>query len=113
MFPPSKEQFSSFLTNNCSGTVYYEARLEGKLLACSVADIMENGISAVYTYFDPCENKRSLGSMMILFLIEEAKRLKLPSVYLGYWIKNSQKMQYKSSYRPLEIQNGDQWLLVP
>jgi arginine-tRNA-protein transferase len=113
MFPPSFEQFKSFLAMSCSTTVYYEARIDGELIACSVADIMENGISAVYTYFEPNESQRSLGTLVILYLIEEAKRLNLPSVYLGYWIKNSKKMLYKSAYRPLEIQNGDQWLLVP
>lgn len=112
MYPPSREQFTNFLTTNWHSTCYYEFRKEGILLATSVSDIMNNGISAVYTYYDPEEEKRSLGSFVILFLVEEAKKRQLASVYLGYWIKNSNKMNYKSAYRPLEIQSGDRWILV-
>ncbi|MEO0444135.1 MAG: arginyltransferase [Pseudomonadota bacterium] len=114
MYPPSREQFCSFLAEHWPSTQYYEFRdADGTLVATSVADIMDNGISAVYSYYSPEQAKRSLGKYLILFLIEESKNLGLPAVYLGYWIKACQKMQYKSSYRPLEIQNGDQWLLVP
>lgn len=112
MYPPSKDQFHSFLGAQWHSTTYYEFRVDGRLIATSVADIMDNGISAVYTYYDPSEDKRSLGTYVILFLINEAKRLHVPSVYLGYWIKNSSKMNYKSAYRPLEIQSGDRWVLV-
>ncbi len=112
MYPPSKEQFTNFLGTHWHSTRYYEFRIEGRLIAVSVADIMDNGISAVYTYYDPAQNKRSLGSFAILFLVEEAKKHQLDSVYLGYWIKNSSKMNYKSAYRPLEIQSGDRWVLV-
>ncbi|MFT7389231.1 MAG: arginyl-tRNA--protein-N-Asp/Glu arginylyltransferase [Candidatus Endobugula sp.] len=112
MFPPSESQFQSFLGSSWHCAYYYEFRCDGQLIATAVVDIMDNGLSAVYTYFDPVEDKRSLGSHVILYLIEEAKKLKLPSVYLGYWIKNSSKMNYKSAYRPLEIQSGNQWILV-
>jgi leucyl-tRNA---protein transferase len=112
MYPPSRTQFQNFLTGAWHSTRYYEFRLNGKLIATSVADIMDNGISAVYTFYDPAEEKRSLGSFVILYLVREAKKYHLSSVYLGYWIKNSDKMNYKSAYRPLEIQSGDRWILV-
>jgi len=112
MFPPSREQFQSFLADQWQSTRYYEFRFEGKLIATSVADIMDNGISAVYTYYDPKEHRRSLGTQVILFLIDQAKELGLPAVYLGYWIKSSPKMNYKSAFRPLEIQDGYNWLTV-
>lgn len=112
MFPPSKKQFTSFLSDEWPSIRYYEFRLMGRLIATSVADIMDNGISAVYSYYDPSELKRSLGTHIILFLVEQAKMLGLPSVYLGYWIKSSPKMNYKSTFRPLEIQNGSRWMLV-
>lgn len=112
MYPPNKEQFQSFLAGEWHSTCYYELRIGDKLIATSVADIMDNGISAVYTYYDPDQDKRSLGSFVILYLVEQAKKLNLPSVYLGYWIKNSNKMNYKSAYRPLEIQSGNRWVLV-
>ncbi|MFT6255305.1 MAG: arginine-tRNA-protein transferase [Granulosicoccus sp.] len=112
MYPPSESQFKSFLGSSWHCANYYELRCDGQLIATTVVDTMDNGLSAVYTYYDPAEDKRSLGSFVILYLVEEAKRLKLPSVYLGYWIKNSSKMNYKSAYRPLEIQSGSQWVLV-
>lgn len=112
MYPPSKEQFTNFLGTHWHSTRYYEFRIDDRLIAVSVADIMDNGISAVYTYYDPAQEKRSLGSLAILFLVREAKKLHLNSVYLGYWIKDSNKMNYKSAYRPLEIQSGDHWVLV-
>lgn len=112
MFPPSRKQFRSFLTKEWQSTQYFEFREDQKLIATSVADVMDNGISAVYTYFDPTAVKRSLGTYVILYLIEEARQKGLPALYLGYWIKSSPKMAYKSSFRPLEIQNGEQWLLV-
>jgi len=112
MYPPSREQFTSFLTSEWQCTRYYEFRQQGRLIATSVADHMDNGISAVYTYYDPAESRRSLGAYAILFLVEQAKRYHLHGVYLGYWIKECQKMNYKSAYRPLEIQRGNRWLLV-
>ncbi|MFT7491149.1 MAG: arginyl-tRNA--protein-N-Asp/Glu arginylyltransferase [Pseudohongiellaceae bacterium] len=112
MYPASQQQFRSFLTSEWKSTRYYEIRKDGRLIAASVADIMDNGIAAVYSYYCPTLAKRSLGSFIILFLIEQAKTLDLPAVYLGYWIKSCQKMSYKSSYRPLEIQNGSHWLRV-
>lgn len=112
MYPASQEQFRSFLTNEWESTHYYEVRDQGKLIAVSVADVMDNGIAAVYSFYCPSEAKRSLGSFLILFLIEQAKTYDLPAVYLGYWIKSCQKMNYKSLYRPLEIQNGAKWLRV-
>jgi len=112
MYPPNREQFQSFLTLPWHSTCYYEFRVDDRLIATSITDVMDNGISAVYTYYSPEQDKRSLGGFAILYLIEEAKRLNLPSVYLGYWIKKSKKMNYKSTYRPLEIQSGSDWILV-
>ena len=63
---------------------------------------MLDGLSAIYTFYDPTEEKRSLGTLAVLFQIEEARRLDLDYVYLGYWIKGSRSMQYKMRYRPIE-----------
>ena len=112
MYPPSREHFRSFVASDWPSSHYYEFRLEGRLVATSVADLMDNGISAIYSYYDTREHKRSLGSFIILYLIEQSRKYALPSLYLGYWIKDSSKMAYKSQYRPLEIQHGDQWLRV-
>jgi len=84
---------------------------DGKLVAGCLVDLMADGISAVYSYFDPKLRQRSLGTYMILWLIERAQELGLPYVYLGYWIGGSQKMAYKDKFRPLEYYGGDGWRL--
>lgn len=111
MYPPSPEQFNSFLVSKDNWCFFHEFRYEGKLLAVAVTDHMDNGLSAVYTFFDPAEDRRSLGRYAILWQIREADRLGLPAVYLGYWIRNSPKMNYKTEYRPLELLISQQWVL--
>jgi leucyl-tRNA---protein transferase len=69
--------------------------------ACLV-DLLDDGLSAVYSFSDPDDGKRSLGNLLVLALIEEARRQRLPYVYLGYLIKESPKMAYKARFRPLE-----------
>ncbi|OUS26025.1 arginyltransferase [Gammaproteobacteria bacterium 45_16_T64] len=111
MYPPSQEQYASFLLSDWGNTTFYEFRdCNSRLLAVSVCDILENGISAVYTFYDVNEPKRSLGVMAVLWQIEEAKRIELPAVYLGYWIKECQKMSYKTDYKPLEMLIDDRWV---
>lgn len=110
MYPPSTEQFHSFLTSDWSKTCFYEFRVEGKLVAVAVTDIMENGLSAVYTFYDPDEEKRSLGTFAILWQMEACKQQDLSYLYLGYWIKNSPKMNYKVGFRPIELLINSEWL---
>lgn len=110
MYPPSVEQFNSFLTSEWSETRFYEFRAGDKLVAVAVCDLLEEGLSAVYTFFDPDEAQRSLGAYAILWEIEETRRLGLGSLYLGYWIKNCQKMNYKIAYRPIELLINNEWL---
>ena len=111
MYPPSPEQYASFLLSDWGDTVFFEFRdVDNQLLAVSVCDILENGISAVYTFYDVTQPKRSLGVMAVLWQIEEAKNRSLSSVYLGYWIKECQKMNYKTDYRPLEMLIDDHWV---
>jgi arginyl-tRNA--protein-N-Asp/Glu arginylyltransferase len=83
------------------------------LLAACLADWSSDGVSAVYSFFAPEESRRSLGSEMILRLIDVARNDKLPYAYLGYWIKNSRKMAYKSRFRPLEAFGPKGWHLLP
>jgi len=79
------------------------------LVGGCLVDIMADGFSAVYSYFDPQYHKNSLGTYMILWLIERAKQLNLPYVYLGYWIGGNQKMAYKDKFLPLEYFAADGW----
>ncbi|CBL45155.1 Arginyl-tRNA--protein transferase [gamma proteobacterium HdN1] len=109
MYPPSPEQFSSFLLSQWGNTFFLEFRKDGKLLAVAVCDEMLNGLSAVYTFYAPEEQDRSLGVYSVLWQIEEARKKALPALYLGYWIKECQKMSYKAEYQPLEIYINNRW----
>ena len=90
-------------------TVLLEHRRDGSLVAACLADLLDDGLSAVYSFFDPAEAARSPGTAMILALIAEARRRALPYVYLGYWISASRKMAYKTRFRPLEALTSQGW----
>jgi len=77
-------------------------RGEGPLLGVALTDILANGLSMVYSFFDPEESARGLGTFMILDHMRIAKRMGLPFVYMGYWVEGSRKMDYKTRFRPQE-----------
>lgn len=106
---PSREQFSEFLIGTWSDTWFLELRLERQLLAIAVIDQLDDGLSAVYTFYDPAQTGRSLGHYSILRQIQAARNIGLPYLYLGYWIEASRKMAYKGDYRPLEALRGNHW----
>ena len=80
-----------------------------RLLAACLSDILGDGLSMVYSFYDPAEQQRSLGSYMILDHIRLAREMGLPYVYLGYWVAGSPKMDYKIGYRPFELCDGARW----
>ncbi|MDE2165487.1 MAG: arginyltransferase [Alphaproteobacteria bacterium] len=82
---------------------------DGMLYGACLTDLLDDGVSAVYSFYDPGEGKRGLGTMLILSLVDEARRRRLPHVYLGYWIAESPKMAYKARFRPLETLQSDGW----
>ncbi len=84
----------------------------GELVAACLTDRLPDGLSAVYSFFDPAQNRRSLGSFMVLWLIEEALRQGLPHVYLGFWVEDSQKMAYKARFRPLQAFGPEGWTVL-
>lgn len=110
---PTPEQFNQFLIGNWSTTWFLELRQEQRLLAVAVTDQLADGLSAVYTFFDPAQSTRSLGRYSILQQIQTTQDLGLPYLYLGYWIAASPKMAYKGEYRPLETLFGEQWKRLP
>ncbi|MDX9874876.1 MAG: arginyltransferase [Spongiibacteraceae bacterium] len=112
MYPPSRAQFDAFLTAEWDITRYYCFELGDELLAVAVVDLMQGGLSAIYTFYEPALGRRSLGVYAVLWQIEEARRLGLPYVYLGYWIKQCPKMSYKVNYRPLELLINGRWVCV-
>ena len=91
MHPPNREQFSTFLVRDLPFSRFYEFRLDGNLLAVAVTDVLPNGLSAVYTFYDPDEEHRSLGRFAILWQIAETARQGLHAVYLGYPTNNYPK----------------------
>ncbi|PXF32298.1 arginyl-tRNA-protein transferase [Pokkaliibacter plantistimulans] len=109
MYPPSVEQYRSFLVDGRPETQFVEFRQGEQLIMVSVVDKLDHGLSAIYTFYDP-ESKASLGVYSILWQIERAKALNMPYVYLGYWIKSCRKMSYKLEYRPLQLLLDGQWL---
>ncbi len=84
---------------------------EGELIGVALIDILGDGISMIYSFFDPSLSHRSLGTFMILDTIARARRMGLPYVYLGYWVKGSKKMDYKSRFMPQERLSIDGWQL--
>lgn len=110
MYPPSEEQYKAFLTSEWGSTRYLEFRLNGELIGVSVCDYLEDGLSAVYTFYLPHLPERSLGKFAILAQIYRARELGLSYVYLGYWIKQCEKMNYKIQYRPLELLINRRWM---
>jgi arginyl-tRNA--protein-N-Asp/Glu arginylyltransferase len=109
MANPTPEDYRRFLTSGWSDTHFVEFRLDNHLVAVTVIDRLPQGLSAVYTFFSPEHATRSLGRYAILWQIQEAMRLKLPYVYLGYWIEGCRKMDYKLEFQPLEGLIGGEW----
>jgi len=109
MADPAHEDFSGFLLNDWGASIFIESRLSDQLLSVAVVDFLPAGPSAVYTFFDPEHARRSLGSFAIMQQIWLAKLYQLPYVYLGYWIENHPKMDYKRNFTGLEVYQQDQW----
>lgn len=110
MASSAPDDYQNFLLNRrFEGTVFFEFWLAEVLLAVSVVDVVPDGFSAVYTFFEPQGPNWGLGTLAILFQIEEARRRGLDWVYLGFWIKECTKMNYKSLFRPLECLTEEGW----
>lgn len=108
------DQYTQFLLSSNVDTVLVEFRDGDTLVMISVIDQIDDGLSAVYTFFDPARDRDSLGVYGVLWQIELARRLGLPYLYLGYWIEASRKMAYKTQYAPLEGLIDGRWQpLVP
>jgi len=104
------QRYFEFLVAPWGGeTRFLELRLGTRLMAVAVTDRLPDGLSAVYTFFDPELSKRAPGVYAILCQIEEARRLGLAHLYLGYWIRECPKMSYKDRFRPLEARIGERW----
>lgn len=83
--------------------------IEGRLVACVLIDVLQDGLSMVYSFFDPDLANRSMGNFMILDHIKRCVESGQPHLYLGYWVQGSPKMDYKSRFQPCEILGADGW----
>lgn len=106
------EAFHEFLNCPWGRTEFWEFRRGSQLMAVAVVDRVPQGLSAVYTFFEPEERARSLGTFAILQQIAVAQAEKLPYVYLGYWVEGSETMDYKRGFRPIELLDSKGWSLV-
>ncbi len=110
MYPPSEEQYRSFLTSSRFDTRFYAYRHQHQLVAVSVIDPLPNGLSAIYTFFDPDLPRRSLGRYAILQAILHTRSEGGEHLYLGYWVRGCQKMDYKILYTPIQILHKGRWI---
>ena len=107
----SREDYVDFLTSDWAGTSFVEFRDSAGLVAVAIMDRLDMGLSAVYTFFDPAHAARSPGTFAVLWQIDEARRLGLNWIYLGFWIEDCRKMNYKDRFRPLQAFIDGDWRL--
>jgi arginine-tRNA-protein transferase len=108
----SREQYRHFLLQSNVESRLIEFREHGALRMVSIVDQLQDGLSSVYTFFDPDVGGASFGTFNILWQIELCRKLGLPYLYLGYWIAQSRKMAYKIEFQPMQGLVNSRWQAV-
>src|SRR5436190_1644866 len=110
-FPLDRDRYGSFtrLGFRRSGDLIYRPHCPACNACLPLCVRVDDGLSAVYTFYEPSEAARGLGTFAILWEVQQARSLGLGWVYLGYWIAESRKMAYKTNFRPLEAYRNGQW----
>ncbi|MBR0565006.1 arginyltransferase [Azoarcus sp. L1K30] len=106
----NREQYTHFLLQSHVDTRIVAFREQGELRMVSVVDRLTDGLSSVYTFYDPDVERSAFGTFGILWQIEVCRRLRLPYLYLGYWIAESRKMAYKAQFRQIEAYRKGEWV---
>jgi leucyl-tRNA---protein transferase len=109
----SRDQYQKFLLQSHVDSMLVEFREQGVLRMVSIIDALDDGLSSVYTFFDPDITQASFGTYNVMWQIELCRQLQLPYLYLGYWIKESRKMAYKSNFQPLQGFIQGVWQTLP
>ena len=109
----SREQYRNFLLQSHVDSVLVEFREDGMLRMVSIIDVLRDGLSSVYTFYEPDVAQASYGTYNVLWQLDLCRKLKLPYLYLGYWIKQSRKMAYKANFRPLQGLVQGVWQTLP
>jgi arginyl-tRNA--protein-N-Asp/Glu arginylyltransferase len=105
----SHEQYTHFLLQSRVDTRLIEFTDNGVLRMVSIVDVLSDGLSSVYTFYDPDLPSASFGTYNIVWQIAQCVANRLPYLYLGYWIRDSRKMAYKANFQPIEGRLGGQW----
>ena len=106
----SHDQYAHFLLQSHVDSRLVEFRQDGVLRMVCIVDMLPDGLSSVYTFYDPDTPNSSYGTYAVLWQIAQCRFVGLPYLYLGYWIRHSRKMAYKAHFRPLEALRAGQWL---
>jgi len=108
----NREQYENFILKSQVDSFLAEFRLDGQLKMVSLIDKLNDGLSSVYTFFEPDDPQASYGTYNVLWQVSLAQELALPYVYLGYWIEECRKMTYKTRFKPIEGLLDGAWRLL-